>query len=88
MVLPFGDATFDAVLIATVLGEVPDVDRCLAEAHRVLRPGSGVLSIGETRRDSDFIALPALRARVERLPFRLLGRAGFRWQFVARFVRD
>src|SRR4051812_42525566 len=84
MSLPFAGGRFDAVLIATVLGEVPDVDSCLADVHRVLRAG-GVLSVSETRRDSDFIALPALRALVEPHGFELAGRAGMRWQYVARF---
>jgi ubiquinone/menaquinone biosynthesis C-methylase UbiE len=84
MRLPFVDGWFDAVLIATVLGEVPVVGDCLAEVRRVLRPG-GVLSVSETRRDSDFILLPRLRELVEPHRFELVGRTGTRWQYVARF---
>ena len=39
--LPFNDASFDAVLCATVLEEV-DADRALAEMVRVVRPGGRV----------------------------------------------
>jgi ubiquinone/menaquinone biosynthesis C-methylase UbiE len=77
-------AQFDAVLLATVLGEVPDPDGCVDEVRRVLRPG-GLLTIAETRRDSDFLALPTLRALVERHGFSFLDRRGVAWQYVARF---
>jgi ubiquinone/menaquinone biosynthesis C-methylase UbiE len=84
MCLPFRAESFHAVLIATVLGEVPDVDECLRDVRRVLRAG-GCLSVSETRRDSDFIPLPQLRARVEPHGFELVARTGMRWQYVARF---
>jgi ubiquinone/menaquinone biosynthesis C-methylase UbiE len=39
MKLPFDDHAFDAVVLALVLCSVPSVERVLAEAFRVLRPG-------------------------------------------------
>jgi ubiquinone/menaquinone biosynthesis C-methylase UbiE len=36
--LPFDNETFDAVVFATTLCHIPEPDRALAEAHRVLRP--------------------------------------------------
>ena len=42
MSLPYGDDSFDAVLIANALHIVPDPERVLREIDRVLRP-SGVL---------------------------------------------
>ncbi len=84
MALPFGGASFDAALIATVLGEIPDGDRCLAEVRRVLR-SNGILSVSETRRDSDFTPFPRLRTLVERHSFELVDRRGIRWQYIARF---
>jgi SAM-dependent methyltransferase len=41
--LPFGDASFDAVLSVQVMEYVPDVPAALAEIHRVLRPGGRVV---------------------------------------------
>jgi SAM-dependent methyltransferase len=37
--LPFGDAEFDAVVFDSVLCHIPQPERALAEAGRVLRPG-------------------------------------------------
>lgn len=42
--LPFADRSFDGVLCASVLEYVPDVAHCLAEIHRVLRPGGLLLA--------------------------------------------
>jgi ubiquinone/menaquinone biosynthesis C-methylase UbiE len=84
--LPFRSEWFDAVLVVLMLGEVPDQSACLSEIHRVLRR-DGVLTIAETRRDSDFIALPALRTLVEPLGFRFIDRRGVRWEYTARFAR-
>lgn len=86
MALPFARASFDAVVVATVLGEVPDHTICLRQIHRVLKPG-GSLCLAETRRDSDFIPPAKLSQLVEPLGFRLAGRRGPPWQYVARFER-
>lgn len=37
-VLEFGDATFDVVVLHTLLSHVPEPERFLSEAHRVLKP--------------------------------------------------
>ena len=43
--LPYGDASFDAVVFYDVLEHIPDADRSLEEVFRVLRPG-GLLPKG------------------------------------------
>jgi ubiquinone/menaquinone biosynthesis C-methylase UbiE len=45
--LPFGDASFDAVLLIQVFGGIGDWQQFAAEVRRVLRP-SGAVSIGRT----------------------------------------
>jgi ubiquinone/menaquinone biosynthesis C-methylase UbiE len=84
MTLPFRDASFDGVFIATMLGEVPDPAVCLRDVRRILRP-DGVLAICETRRDSDYFTPDALRSLVEPCGFGFVERRGPRWQYVARF---
>jgi ubiquinone/menaquinone biosynthesis C-methylase UbiE len=86
MRIPFRSESFDGVLVVLMLGEVPDQSACLAEIRRVLRR-DGVLTVAETRRDSDFIPLPALRTLVEPLGFRFIDRRGMRWEYTARFAR-
>jgi len=86
LALPFADGAFDAVVLATMLGEVPDARTCIGEVHRVLS-ADGHVAIAETRRDSDFIAIGALRALVEAQLFAFDGRSGPSWQYVARFRR-
>jgi ubiquinone/menaquinone biosynthesis C-methylase UbiE len=82
--LPIHTGQFDAVLLATVLGEVPDRDACIEEIGRVLRPG-GTVTIAETRRDSDFISLRSLRDLLLRHQFSFIGRRGMAWQYAASF---
>jgi SAM-dependent methyltransferase len=47
--LPFADGEFDCVVANWVLYHVPDIDRALAEAKRVLEPGGSIVAatIGE-----------------------------------------
>jgi ubiquinone/menaquinone biosynthesis C-methylase UbiE len=82
--LPFADATFDAVLVVLMLGEVPERTRCLSECRRVLRLG-GVALFAESRRDSDFIRRADLRALVEPYGFELERVRGRSWEYSARF---
>lgn len=61
MDLSFPNASFDVVVTGDVLEHVPDVDRCLAEIHRVLIPGGVTLSTFPF----SFLRNGVLRARLE-----------------------
>jgi demethylmenaquinone methyltransferase/2-methoxy-6-polyprenyl-1,4-benzoquinol methylase len=43
--LPFNDDSFDCVTSGFLLRNVVDLDRCLREMHRVLRPGGRVVAL-------------------------------------------
>lgn len=91
--LPFGAATFDVVVVHTAISHVPQPDRLLAEARRVLRPGGwlavfdgdyATATVARGPRDPLEACIHAFREDfvhdawiVRRLP-RLLSEAGFR----------
>jgi ubiquinone/menaquinone biosynthesis C-methylase UbiE len=58
--LPYEDAAVDAVVLTTVLGEIPDPAAALREIRRVLKPG-GRLVVGELFGDPHFTTLNALK---------------------------
>jgi ubiquinone/menaquinone biosynthesis C-methylase UbiE len=51
--LPFADNTFDRVFMVAVLGEIPNKDKALSEARRVLKD-TGLVAIGEVLIDPDY----------------------------------
>ena len=51
--LPLADNTFDRVFMVAVLGEIPNKDKALSEARRVLKD-SGLVAIGEVLIDPDY----------------------------------
>ena len=82
--LPLEDGSVDTAFLITVLPEIPDRSRALAELHRVLRPG-GVLSITEEFYDPDYL-FPFETARlVEAARFRLVERFGSFWVYTLNF---
>jgi ubiquinone/menaquinone biosynthesis C-methylase UbiE len=84
--LPYEDATFDAVFMVTVLGEVPDVPAALSEVRRVLRPG-GRAVFGETVLDPHVVTAATLRRRCEAAGLRWVERHGSPLAFFARVER-
>jgi SAM-dependent methyltransferase len=84
--LPLPAASIDRAFLITVLGEIPDPDRALAELHRVLAPG-GVLSIGEAFLDPDYHFPAETIRRVEAAGFQLIERHGNFWEYALNFRR-
>jgi ubiquinone/menaquinone biosynthesis C-methylase UbiE len=66
--LPFDDESFDLVLGHAVLHHLPDLDRCFAEFHRVLKPGGTLFFAGEPSRTGDKVASVPKRAAVRLAP--------------------
>jgi ubiquinone/menaquinone biosynthesis C-methylase UbiE len=73
--LPFADESFDLVLGHAVLHHLPDLDRCFAEFHRVLRPGGTLFFAGEPSRTGD---------RVARVPKQLAWKLSPAWRRVMK----
>ena len=84
--LPIADQSVDRAFLITVLPEIPDPGRALAELHRVLRPG-GWLSITEEFYDPDYRFLPETIRQVEAAGFRFEERFGNLWVYTANFRR-
>jgi ubiquinone/menaquinone biosynthesis C-methylase UbiE len=83
--LPYEDSSFDAVVLVTVLGEIPDQDAALRELRRVLKP-SGRMVFGETVLDPHLVTMGALRERAERAGLRFERRLGNWFGFFTRFA--
>ncbi|MFL5816471.1 MAG: class I SAM-dependent methyltransferase [Conexibacter sp.] len=83
--LPYEDATFDAVYLVTVLGEIPDQDAALRELARVVKPGGRVV-VGELFGDPHWVSPGKLRARAERAGLRFEHRLGSPLGYFARFA--
>jgi ubiquinone/menaquinone biosynthesis C-methylase UbiE len=99
MELPYADGSFDAVVFGLVLCSVQSVDKVLAEAHRVLRPGGALRALEHVRSES---AVPSFLMTVtnplwrtmngqgcnwHRNPLKQIAAAGFEMDDVASFKR-
>lgn len=84
--LPLEDESVDRAFLITVLPEVPDQGRALAELRRVLKPG-GLLSITDEFIDPDYPFPFETIRRVEAAGFRLEQRFGNLWVYTINFRR-
>jgi ubiquinone/menaquinone biosynthesis C-methylase UbiE len=79
--LPFGDDTFDAAYLVTVLGEIPDQGAALRELRRVVKPAGRVV-VGELFGDPHMVTHAALRHRATASGLRVERRlGGWLWHF-------
>jgi len=83
--LPYEDDSFDAAILTTTLGEIPDQDAALREAARVLKPG-GRLVVGELFGDPHMVTLGSLERRAAGAGLRLERRSGPKLGYFARLV--
>jgi ubiquinone/menaquinone biosynthesis C-methylase UbiE len=84
--LPYRDESFEAVVLITVLGEIPDQERALNEVARVLKPG-GRLIVGEMIVDPHTVTLGQLRERAGRAGLSFARRIGSPLAFFARLEK-
>lgn len=85
--LPFADASFDALFMVTVFGEIEERAAFLQEAARVLRP-DGVLSITEHHPDPDFEPAETVAADLQAYGFVPLQTLGWRWAYTLNAARS
>ncbi len=83
--LPLADCSVDCAFLVTVLGEVPDRPKALAELRRVLKPG-GILSISETLPDPDYQFPDVVRDLCRASGFTLLEHRGRFLGFTMNFA--
>jgi SAM-dependent methyltransferase len=87
LALPLAGRSVDGAFLVTVLGEVPDRLKALAELRRVLKPG-GILSITESLPDPDYQFPDVVHDLCRASGFRLLEHHGRLFGFTMNFAVD
>jgi ubiquinone/menaquinone biosynthesis C-methylase UbiE len=78
--------SYDAALLVTVLGELPDPMRALGEIHACLKPG-GLLSITEVIADPHFQKREKVRGLAKAAGFIETAAFGGRWSYTLHFQK-
>jgi len=84
--LPFDDATFDAVTMIAVIGEIPEPVQAMCEFYRVLKPG-GRLALSELLLDPDYPLARTLIRRAREAGFRLKDQIGNLFHYTLVFEK-
>lgn len=82
--LPLADASVDRAFLVTVLPEIPDKGRALAEIRRVLKPGA-ILSVTEQLPDPDYPLPRTTICWAEAAGFELAARCGSLFTYTVNF---
>lgn len=82
-----GADRFDAALLVTVLGEIPDRESALLEIHRVLKQ-DGILSITEIIFDPHYQSRSSIRKLAERTGFREKAFFGNKFAFTVHLEKQ
>ena len=82
----FPPESFDLVLIALTLGEIPAREEALRQCHEVLRPG-GRLSVTELFPDPHFLSRRKVRELAEEAGFEHEATQGHALFFTANFLK-
>jgi ubiquinone/menaquinone biosynthesis C-methylase UbiE len=85
--LPFQDESFDRVLMVSVLPEIPDGQKALAEIKRVLKP-HGILAVTEVMADPDYPFKQATIAMGEKAGFDAEQFSGNLWEYTVCFRKS
>lgn len=85
--LPLADNSVDRAFLVSVLPEIPDPPRALAELNRVLKPG-GILSITHEFIDPDYLFARETVSLVEAFGFKKTGQHGNWWLYTVNFVKE
>ncbi len=82
--LPFEKGTFDVIYMITCLQEIPEPQRALIEAKRVLKP-DGKLAITEFLPDPDYALMSTTVTMGQEVGFEVDALLGNLWTYTARF---
>jgi ubiquinone/menaquinone biosynthesis C-methylase UbiE len=81
--IPLQNDSLDLAYMITVLQEIPDKQKVLAEARRVLKPG-GIIAITEFLFDPDYPFASTTRRTLEKAHFTIEATEGSFWTYTVR----